>query len=230
MMTFYFSNSSKDLISREFDGPHRYSEAEKFAEDNGYHYYHPHEYPTEEAARKRMEEYGDTKYTFATCPHLYCRDCKFFGVNCKRVDHRGVKFHKPPFSSYFHGENSIPCHDFEPSNPGWASYRDWKSLDDIWPVYVDTWLGGRIPKYQTFHLGEDFTYDYEVPFDLFFHGGMIEEGVLRAVHKKYYVRDKVDLGVQLYKIKTEEIGGVVIETGKTLPAENDSRKKGEKQQ
>jgi F0F1-type ATP synthase delta subunit len=36
---------------------------------------------------------------------------------------------------------------------------------------------------------------------------------LKATGKRYVVRDKVEFGVQLYKIKTEKIQGVNIETG-----------------
>ena len=211
MKTFFFSDSGKNIIRKDFE---TFEAAENFAEDNGLHYYHPHKYPTEEAVRKRMEEYGDTKYTFATCPHIGCGACKYAGRGCKRVDHKTVKFYKNPFSSYHGaGTHHIPCHDFEPAHPEYADYRGlWNGLDDMWPVYVDTWLGGRTPKYQTFHLGDNFNDDYEVPFELFFYGGMIEDGILKADHKKYVVRDKVDLGVQLYKIKTENISGVRIET------------------
>lgn len=212
--TFFFSDQDKNVICKEFAS---YEEAENFAEDNGYHYYHPNKYGTEEAVRKRMEEYGDTKYTFATCPHLYCRDCKFFGEKCKRVDHKGVKFHKSPIVSYHYGEYSIPCHDFEPAHPDYADFKDWNGIDDIWPVFVDTWLQGKTPEYVIFHLGDDFDNDYEVPFDLFFNGGMIKDGVLMAAKKMYYVFPETnDSGKLLFKIVAEKIDGVVIATGEVL--------------
>jgi len=56
-----------------------------------------------------------------------------------------------------------------------------------------------------------------VPFDLFFDGGMIENGILKATIRRTQKKDKVDLGVQLYKLVREPIGGVVIATGEVLP-------------
>ena len=215
---FWFSDKDKNLFSKEFDS---FEAAENYAEDNGLQYYHPNVYRTEEDARKRMKQYGDTKYTFATCPHLYCRYCEFNRADCKRVDHKTVKFHKSPFQSYHDGETHIPCRDFKLGYPD--RYADfigkWQGIEDIWPVYVDTWLGGREPETLTFHLGDDFNTDYIVPFDLFFNGGMIRDGVLIATEKHTTVRDRVDLGVQLYKIKKVPIGGVVIATGECLPVE-----------
>lgn len=215
MRKFWFSDKDKNLFSREFES---FNEAENYAEENGFQYYCPSIYRCRKLAQKRMEEYGDTKYTVFTVPHLYCGDCKYNGRNCKRVDHDGVKFHKSPFQSYHGGEHHIPCRDFEPRFPHYAMYRDlWQGFNDCWPVYVDAWLGCREPKELTFHLGDDFDTDYAVPFNLFFYGGMIKDGVLMATEKRTTVRDKVDLGVQLYKIKRTPIGGVVIKTGECLP-------------
>ena len=215
MRKFWFSDMDKNLFSKEFSS---FKEAEDYAEDRGLQYYHPNFCRDEEAARKRMEEYGDTRYTFATCPHLYCLYCKYNREGCKRVDHKTVKFHKSPFQSYHGGETHIPCCDFELAYPDYADYKGkWQGIMDAWPVYVDTWLGGREPKELTFHLGDDFDTDYAVPFNLFFYGGMIQDGVLMATEKRTTVRDKVDLGVQLYKIKRTPIGGVVIKTGECLP-------------
>lgn len=211
MKTFWFSSKEKGLFSKEFE---LWDDAECFAEDNGYHFYGP---VTEEAARQRMEEYGDTKYTRYTCPHLYCGDCKYFGRNCKRVDHKTVKFYKPCFSSYHNGEHHIPCKEFEPAHPEYAAYRDqWNGIEDIWPVYRDTWLKGQNMDHIAFHINDDFNTDYYVPFDLFYNGGMIEDGVLKATVKQTTVRDKVDLGVQLYKLKKEKIAGVDLSTGTVI--------------
>ena len=221
--TFWFSDENKNLVSKEFehvDGRDIYLDAEGYAEDNGLHFFHPNVYQSREQVEKRAKEYGDTQYHTYDCPHLYCRDCKFFGKNCKRVDHDTVKMHKSPFASYHCGEFHVPCRDFELGHPEYADYREkWRGIEDIWPVYVDAWLGRKEPDGLLFHLGNDFGTDYKVPFELFFNGGMIEGGVLKAAEKWSVVKDKVDLGVQLYKIKKEPIGGVVIETGEALPVE-----------
>ncbi len=58
--------------------------------------------------------------------------------------------------------------------------------------------------------------NYQVPTKKFLDGTMIVDGVLQAVEKTYYKRDKVDLGVQLYKLVHEKINGVRIEDGTEL--------------
>lgn len=58
-----------------------------------------------------------------------------------------------------------------------------------------------------------YSVDYIVPFEFFFYGGMIEGNILNAIQKRTTVRDKVSHGVQLYKIKEEDIFGVNIDTG-----------------
>ena len=45
---------------------------------------------------------------------------------------------------------------------------------------------------------------------------MIEGNILNAIQKRTTVRDKVSHGVQLYKIKEEDIFGVNIDTGEVL--------------
>lgn len=221
LRTFWFSDRDKNLFSKEFDssdGHTAYFEAERYAEENGLQYYHPTVYRCRKLTEKRMLEYGDTKYHTYDCPHLYCRYCKH-PDGCRRVDHKTVKMHKSPFSSYHGGESHIPCKDFNLGYPEYADFKGkWQGIEDIWPVYVDAWLGSREPETLTFHLGDDFNTDYKVPFRLFFEGGMIEDGILKATVKQTTVRDRVDLGVQLYKLKQEPIGGVVIGTGEVLPA------------
>lgn len=220
MKTFWFSDREGNLFSKGFEKEGRltyFDVAESYAEEHGLQIYHPNRYPTEELARARMEAYGSTKYHVYDCPNMQCRYCR---RPCRRIDHNKVKMHKSPFASYHGGENHIPCRDFELAFPEYADFRDkWNGIEDIWPVFVDAWLGGKEPEYLLFHLGDDFNTDYRVPFDLFFNGGMIEDGILKATERWTTVRDKILLGVQLYKLKKEEIGGVVIETGEILPVE-----------
>ena len=216
--TFWFADLKGQLYAAPFESR---TKAEDFAEDKGYHFFGV---ITSQEAIKKLKEYGSTKYTFYNCPHLYCMDCKYFSIKadreeslCKRVDHKTVKFFKSPVSSYSCGKNNIPCKDFELKFPDRVDFKDkWAGIEDIWPVYVDAWLGGRPPLYETFHLGNDFSTDYLVPFDLFYNGGMIEDGILKAVFKRTSVRDKREYGIQLYKMKYEEIAGVVISTGEVI--------------
>lgn len=159
-------------------------------------------------------------YTIEDCPHFMCQDCKYFKINadreeslCKRIDHKKVRFHKNPFSSYHCGEHHIICRDFEPKHPEYADFKTWEGVDDYWNTYIESWHNGKTPKTLTFHVGGDYSIDYIVPFELFFYGGMIEGNILNAIQKRTTARDKVSHGVQLYKIKEEDILGVNIETG-----------------
>lgn len=163
-------------------------------------------------------------YTIDTIPHLRCQQCEFFDIKadqegheskCKRIDHKKVKFFKNPFSSYHCGECHCPCSDFQPAHPEYADFREWVDMEDAWPVFRDAW-GYEIRNYLTFHVNGDYDTDYLVPFDLFYDGGMIEDGILKADYKQTAVRDKVQYGVQLYKIKKEKISGVVLDTGEVL--------------
>ena len=73
---------------------------------------------------------GVNMYTIEDCPHFMCQDCKYFKINadieeslCKRIDHKKVRFHKNPFSSYHCGEHHIICRDFEPKHPEYADFK-----------------------------------------------------------------------------------------------------------
>lgn len=159
-------------------------------------------------------------YTVDTVPHLCCRYCKFFNgkahikgqkSDCKRIDHKKVKFGKSPFMSYHCGENHTPCRDFEPANLQYADFKDWTCMDDVYPVFKEAWIPyGKPPEYLCFVLNDDFDVDYLVPYELFYNGGMIKDGKLMAEYKRFTVRDKVDRGVQLYKLVYEKIDGVEI--------------------
>ena len=162
-------------------------------------------------------------YDIEDCPHFMCQDCKYFKVNadkeeslCKRIDHKKVRFHKSPFSSYHCGEHHIICRDFEPKRPEYADFKTWEGVDDYWNTYIKSWHNGKTPREICFHVGGDYSIDYYVPFGLFFCGGMIENGILKANRRWTTVRDKVSHGVQLYMNKKEEIRGVNIETGEVL--------------
>ena len=162
-------------------------------------------------------------YTIEDCPHFMCRDCKYFKVNadreeslCKRIDHKKVKFYKSPFSSYHCGEHHIICHDFEPKHPEYADFQNWNGIDDYLNTFIESWHNGKVQLNVTFHVGDDYSIDYIVPFDLFFYGGMIEDNVLKATKKRTIVRDRISHGVQLYKIKEEDIFCVNIDTGEVF--------------
>lgn len=163
-------------------------------------------------------------YTVDTVPHLRCGQCKCFDIradqdghesSCKRIDHKKVQFFKSPFKSYHCGEWHIPCSDFEPMHPEYADFRDWEGMEDAWPVFRDAWAKNA-PSMLTFHVNKNYDVDYLVPFERYYDGNMIKDGVLMAEYKQTCVKDKVDLGVQLYKIRKEKINGVVIETGEEL--------------
>lgn len=161
-------------------------------------------------------------YTVDTCPHVGCGDCAYFKVNadldgvestCKRIDHKKVKFAIPWFKCYDCGMNSlhIPCGDFIPAHPEYADFREWTNFSDFWKVYVETWLPYKNENITLpFTINGDTSVRYHVPLSKFIDGTMIVDGVLQAVEKTYCKRDKVECGVQLYKIIHKKIDGVLI--------------------
>lgn len=83
-------------------------------------------------------------------------------------------------------------------------------MENAFPVYVEAWLS-KIPDRVAFTLGGNTSVDYLVPFDLFYRGGMMKDGVLLADRARYLKRDKVSHGIQLYKIVEKEINGINLE-------------------
>ena len=152
-------------------------------------------------------------YTIDTIPKINCGHCKYFGKECKRIDHDKVKFYKPSFASYHDGEHHFPCYDFEPRNLNWADYKDWTGMDEAWPLYLDAWRDGIQPIATMFHVNDNFDVAYMVDFKLFFYGGMIDNGVLKADSKKFYKKCKGGFGYQLVQ---QEINGVLIDSGEEI--------------
>ena len=159
-------------------------------------------------------------YTVNTVPHLRCGECKYFKCNadqkdvesiCKRLDHKVVKFSKSPFASYQCGEWNPPCCDFEPKHPDYTDYQEWTSMEEVYPIFVKAWLPyGKEPKYANFVIGNDFDIVFHVPYKLFYFGGMIDGDMLLADKVSRIVKDRIDHGVQLYKVKSEDINGTLI--------------------
>lgn len=69
---------------------------------------------------------------------LACGQCKFWGKNCKRIDHKHFQFAKPWFRCYDEGQYaSYCCRDFVPAD--WCVWlkQHWTSLDDYYGEDVD---------------------------------------------------------------------------------------------
>lgn len=167
-------------------------------------------------------------YDEETYPVLMCQDCLYFNIRadqegveskCKRLDHKKVKYAIPFFASYTCGEHHLPCRDFVPKYPEYADFKEWTNFEDWWKLFVK-FGNGRIyerdDNTMAFTVNGNTDVNYRVPTKKFLDGTMIVDGVLQAVEKTYYKRDKVDLGVQLYKLVHEKINGVRIEDGTEL--------------
>lgn len=161
-------------------------------------------------------------YTIDTCPNFKCGDCKFHSVNadrdgyvsqCKRIDHKLLKFATPWFKSYDCGFHHMICSDFEPRSNDSADYLDWDGFEKAFPVWVQAWLPYGKKRDIPFVIKGHSKIRYYVPFDAFVYGPLVIDRVLQATHKSFQVRSKKEYGVQLYTIKTEEINGETIEGG-----------------
>lgn len=165
-------------------------------------------------------------YTIDDCPHVGCRDCKYYKVNadlksvestCKRIDHKRIKFVDRPLCAYDCGAFHTPCNDFIPANPEYADFKEWTNFEDFWPVYVKAWLPYEDVDTQVyFTLNGDDDIRYGVPLLSFVDNTMISDGVLHAIDKAYFRRGYADHGIHLYELVHEPINGVVIDTGECL--------------
>lgn len=157
-------------------------------------------------------------YSVDDCPHFMCHDCKFWKVNadlkpnqstCKRIDHKRVKFWRPFFASYDCGRNHMICADFEPAHPEYADFKNqWEGFDDYWRSYQKAWLTSPEKRGIAFYINDDHNVMYCTTLDTFLYGPVVKDGMLQAFEKCYSKRDKVDHGVQLYKIIREPVDGV----------------------
>ena len=149
-------------------------------------------------------------YDVDTAPHLRCIDCAFFNIRadlpgevsqCKRIDHKLIRFAVPWFKSY--DCNGPICADFKPRNPEYADLRNWTNYDD-WAMAREHRLSGFI----WFTINNDTHIRYGVPVRLFVYGGMVDGSILKATRKRYYKRSrKSPIG---YELITEEIDGVQV--------------------
>lgn len=137
-----------------------------------------------------------------------CRDCRFHRENCKRIDHKTVKFAVPWFKSYDCDFGTV-CSDFLPKEYMKYACEHWTEFDEYWGVLVDQWLpykNTNILVYFTLH--DDTSIRYGVPLLDYVYGNMIEDGVLKAVEKMYYKQSRNSpIG---YKLIREPIQGVCI--------------------
>ena len=137
-----------------------------------------------------------------------CGHCKFFNVKashpdvtgeCKRLDHKVLKFAAPWFKSYDCGQSSaIICHEFEPKKLCKWLYAHWLGTD----AYV-----GEIPPKERlwFTIGKDTSVRYAASLKEFYDGTFMEEGSLRCYGKMYYKRSrKSQIGYELIREAYDE--------------------------
>lgn len=146
-------------------------------------------------------------YTIDTCPHLMCKDCLYWGKQCKRIGGTNLEFARPYFVSQPTGRHT-PCNSFEPKHPEYADLKEWTNFEDFWKVYKEVWLPyGNENIECAFVINGDKSIRYYVPFEKFMNGTMIEDGKLMAIHKRYYKQTREGFG---YKLVTEEINGIEL--------------------
>ena len=88
-----------------------------------------------------MEEREVTNYR--------CGSCKYFGINCKCIDHSKVNFARSCFSCDDMTAHHAICSAFECVEHYPALYQEWKSYKDFWEwyaLYREQWLEGREPE------------------------------------------------------------------------------------
>lgn len=140
--------------------------------------------------------------------HLGCGDCKFNGLNCKRIDNNLIQFYKPWFVSQPSRFHHICC-DFQPIEWQKIICEEWTSFEDYWPAYVEQWLPySNTNKLDYFFINGDKTVAYGVPMLDVVYGRMFDGDKLLAVEKMYYKQSKKNpIG---YVLVHEPIDGVCV--------------------
>lgn len=145
-------------------------------------------------------------YTVDTCPHLGCRDCLYFGKECKRLKGTKLEFARPWFACCSSGMH-VPCSDFVPKHPEYADLKEWTNFQDFWEVYKEAWLADT--KEIPFIINGEKAIRYYVPLQKFLDGTMIENGKLMATYRSYYKKTRSGFG---YILVREEIDGIPVRT------------------
>ena len=160
--------------------------------------------------------------------HYKCENCAYSDIYCRhpclrRIDHKHVRFAVPWFKSYI-GDEKPACKEFEPSKWQRWDYKYWRGWKDYFERYKKLEFGyykgdnaeERVEKALTwFCINGDTDVEYGVRYLDWVNGTMFDGNKLKAIKKHYYKKDKIDLGIQLYKLVTEDIDGVVV-TDKTF--------------
>lgn len=149
-----------------------------------------------------MYDNGDVdNYRHGQCIHFH---------DCKRIDHKIVRFAVPWFKSYDNGQFSgCICSEFEPAEYCVYAKAHWAGFDKEWAAWVDQWLPYKNTNkniFFTLHGNTDVRYGVKL-LDFVF-GNMFDGDILKANEKVYYKRDKSNpIG---YTLIHEKIDGVKI--------------------
>jgi hypothetical protein len=156
--------------------------------------------------------------------HYKCSDCRFCNIcnyKCpcdKRIDHQKIRFALPWFKSY-QGDEFPACKEFQPNEWQRWDYKYWRGWEDYFERYKKEHFGyykGDIPEKQIektllwFVLNGNKKIRYGVKYMDWVNGTLMEGNKLKTVKKMYCKKDKIDLGIQLYKIVYEDIEYIEI--------------------
>lgn len=121
----------------------------------------------------------------------FCRDCIYFGIKCKRIDHDKIRFWKPYFSSYHYGElNSKICCEFIPKQ-GTLKEKEWPGFENYYYFYRQAWGECERPDYVTLALNNDFSVIYGVRYPIFAYGKRLDKnGNIVWDYRKYCIKTR----------------------------------------
>ena len=140
-------------------------------------------YLTEKIGAKRVIEVSNFR----------CGSCKYFGKNCKCIDHSKVHFSRSCFSCDEYTAHHPICSAFEPVEIYSALVKEWEELggfDGWYPLYFEQWLNKKRPYTIGIILtkptkeGREVTDDiWEVHYDDFIKCNIMRED---GIHYRYY--------------------------------------------
>lgn len=141
-----------------------------------------------------------------------CRQCRFNAPgSCKRVDRINIIPYAPWFVCDPESRGMI-CADFLPKKYMIRACDDWTTFADYWPKYVEQHL-----PYQNTNrcvyvfIGKNRDISYGIPLLEWVFGKPIENGILKAVNRKYYKRRMpTKENSFIYKLIKEPINGVSL--------------------
>ena len=129
-----------------------------------------------------------------------CGSCKYYGKSCKCIDQTKVHFARSCFSCDEYTAHHPICSSFEPVESYSALVEEWNELggfDGWYPLYVEQWLDGRVPKTISIILtkptkdGREAVDDiWEVPYGDFISCRIMRDDGIRYVKYRHIERSR----------------------------------------